>query len=212
MFNGTVVDTQPFLSTTTPADEFKGAKPWPLATPTVEVQAAPAPPYRWGDGVVIDKPSAIVTLTYPSGCAPPPGLGRFTGGGKVDVLKSGHTVSVTYGFEVDCDLHQPSNNLEVNWEGNQFHMEDFTAAMCSLRGHPNPPVAPVNTIIGEGTGRYDGAEGYTIIFELVDNGEPGTNDESAFLIYKTSNPSDVVLNVPLSFIISGNIQAHVDQK
>lgn len=154
--------------------------------------------------------SDTVTLTIPTNCAP--GTGRFTGGGKqVAVnLVNGDPVVVTKGFEVDCDLHQPSNNLEVNWEGNQFHMTDFLAAVCTYTGPPNPPKAPVNTIVGMGTGRYDGADGYTIVFELIDIGEPGRNDESSFMIYQTSNPSNVVLSIPLTFITSGNIQAHLD--
>lgn len=121
-------------------------------------------------------------------------------------------VAVTKGSEVDCDLHRPSNNLEINWNGNQFHMEAFTSAACSLNGIPNPPPAPVNTINGTGTGRYDGVDGYTVMFTLVDNGEPGTSDEAGFLVFETANPANVVLNVPLQLITGGNIQAHVDQK
>jgi hypothetical protein len=47
---------------------------------------------------------------------------------------------------------------------------------------------------------------------LIDNGEPGTQDEISFKIYQTSNPTNVVLQIPLSFITGGNVQAHVDQK
>jgi len=47
---------------------------------------------------------------------------------------------------------------------------------------------------------------------LIDNGEPGKNDEAGFVVFETANPSNVVLNVPLAFITGGNIQAHVDQK
>jgi hypothetical protein len=64
-----------------------------------------------------------------------------------------------------------------------------------------------------GTGRFDGVDGYTVIFELVDNGEPGVGvDEASFLVYQTANPANVVLPYTgLDFITGGNIQAHVDQ-
>lgn len=206
LFNGVQVAAGPLIATSTPADQLSGMLPAPAATDTVDVQAVPAFPYIWGDGETFSTPSNIVTLTIPTNCAP--GTGRFTGGGKEVVVG---VVTVTYGFEVDCDLHQPSNNLEINWNGNQFHMTDFTAAVCTLQGNPKPPKAPVNTIVGTGTGRYDGTDGYTVVFELQDNGEPGNNDEASFIVYQTGNPSNVVLNVPLQVVTSGNIQAHVDQ-
>lgn len=205
MFNGVTVDMEAFLDTTTPSNQFSGTKPAPAATNTVDVEAVAA--VAWADGYPSGQTSTV-TVTIPTNCAP--GTGRFTGGGKQIVTVSGLTI--TYGFEVDCDLHQPSNNLGINWNGNQFHMTDFTSAVCTLQGNPKPPKAPVNTIMGVGTGRYDGTDGYTVLFELVDNGEPGTSDESSFVVYQTSNPSNVVLNLPLQFITSGNIQAHVDQK
>ena len=213
-FNGVTVDTRPFISSTTPPDQFSGMLPWPAATPTVDVSANTTS--LWGDGFnpINDGPTNVVTLNFPAGCAPPPGIGRFTGGGKqVTInLADGSPVEVTKGFEVDCDLHTPSNNLEINWEGNQFHMTAFTAAVCTKPGIPNPPTAPVNRIDGTGTGRFDGVDGYTVMFTLIDNGEPGKNDETGFLIFQTSNPSNVVLNVALNFITTGNIQAHVDQQ
>ena len=204
LFDGAKVDEQPFLSSTSPANQFSGTQPAPAATNKVNVQAVAAA--AWGDGWPAGDTSNLVTVNIPTNCAP--GTGRFTGGGKQVAVG---VVTVTKGFEVDCDLHQPSNNLEINWQGNQFHMEAFLSAVCSLQGNPSPPPAPVNTIVGMGTGRYDGVEGYTVVFELVDNGEPGTNDEASFMVYETANPSNVVLNVPLAFITSGNVQAHVDQ-
>ena len=206
LFNGVGVDAQPFLPNTNPPDTFSGVKPAPQATTSVDVQAVAAG--FWGDNNPGSQTSNIVTVTIPTNCVVL-GTGRFTGGGKQITVSN---VAVTKGFEVDCDLHQPSNNLEINWQGNQFHMTSFLAAACSLQGNPTPPPAPVNTIVGMGTGRYDGVDGYTVEFVLVDNGEPGKNDEAAFKVYETANPSHVVLNVPIQFITGGNIQAHVDQK
>lgn len=210
-FNGAVVDTEPLAL---PLDTFSKTLPAPMATNTVDVQAVPASPFVWGDGLTFSTPSNVVTLTIPTDCAP--GIGRFTGGGK-DVVAN--DLTITKGFEVDCDLHQPSNNLEINQDGIQFHMETFTSAVCTLVGNPDPPPAPVNKIVGTGLGRWDGMDGYTVVFTLIDNGEPGENDETAFTVCltdpanpnKCAIPANVVLNLPLQFITAGNIQAHVDQ-
>ena len=138
------------------------------------------------------------------------GIGRFTGGGHQIRVEG---VRVTRGFTIHCDLLL-SNNLEINWGGNQFHMtEHVTTVECidDPAIDPIPPPAPVDTITGIGTGRYNGEYGYTIEFKLVDDGEPGTSDQAAFLIYETANPANVILNIPLTYITGGNIQAHYDQ-
>jgi hypothetical protein len=144
---------------------------------------------------------------------PPPGTGRFTGGGK---QVGGNGLTVTKGLELDCDLN-PSNNLEINWQDNagahQFHMLDFKSANCFLNPafSPTPPNAPINTMIGKGTGRFDGTDGYTVEFTLEDHGEPGGNDRAGFKVYLTANPSVVILSFPIQVMTDGNLQAHVDQ-
>jgi hypothetical protein len=138
------------------------------------------------------------------------GTGRFTGGGnqlRVDGVR------VTRGLTIHCDLLL-SNNLEVNWNGNSFHMtEHLLTVACT--DDPNitqaPPAAPLDTLVGVGEGRYNGVDGYTIEFTLVDYGEPGTEDEAALLIYETANPGNVVLDVPQQRLDHGNLQAHFDQ-
>lgn len=210
LFDGVAVDSGAFLPNTNPPDQFTGSHLAPAGTNSVDVQAIAVG--VWGDGYGPGDVSPIVTVSIPTDCAP--GTGRFTGGGK-QVTVGG--VVVTKGFEVDCDLHQPSNNLEINWSNpgesgsHHFHMETFDAAVCTLVKKPNPPTAPVNTIVAMGTGKFDNSDGYTVQFELVDNGEPGTSDAAMFKVYQTSNPSNVVLNCPLEVITGGNIQAHVDQ-
>lgn len=154
-------------------------------------------------------------------------LGRFTGGGKeIDVGGAPLGISITEGLELDCDLN-PSFNLEINWSGNHFHLEDFTFAACSFVRNPTPPHAPINTMEGEGTGRWDGMGGYTIVFTLVDNGEPGVNDMACFQIYAPGDAPDLsgnptcqtlhgtspgdILDLPLTNLTFGNLQAHPDQ-
>lgn len=206
LFNGVKVDSGAFTLT---MGSFSGHSPAPSATTTVIVEGVAVD--SWGDGYPGDETSSV-TVTIPTNCSP--GTGRFTGGGKQVVVG---VVTITKGFEVDCDLHQPSNNLEINWQdvsggSHHFHMETFVSAVCTLNGNPAPPKAPVNTIVASGTGRVDGVEGFTVQFTLIDNGEPGTHDEAGFLIFETADPSDVVLAVPVMTITSGNIQAHVDQQ
>ena len=161
-------------------------------------------------------------IEMPNDCEEP-GTGRFTGGGHqiTAISEGGDAVKVTRGFTLHCDLLL-SNNLEINWPGgNKFHMEEHYLTVACIDDpdfNPVPPPAPVDTIIGVATGRFNGEEGYTIEFTLVDDGEPGTTDEAAFLIYKGSydpyndpNPADVVLEVDQKRITGGNIQAHYDQ-
>ncbi len=140
-----------------------------------------------------------------------PGVGRFTGGGHaIDA----NNVKITRGFTLHCDLIL-SNNLEINWPGtgrqNQFHMLVHTSAICTDDPtiDQRPPNAPVDTIVGVGTGRYNGLPGYTVNFTLVDAGEPGTADQIALVI--TAPGGGVVLNLPIQNITGGNIQAHYDQ-
>jgi hypothetical protein len=140
------------------------------------------------------------------------GTGRFTGGGKqVDV----GVAKVTRGLTIHCD-RLLSNNLEINWGvANHFHMtEHTTTIVCSddPRIEQRPPNAPLDTLEGTGTGRFNGKAGYSIRFTLVDAGEPGRNDQMWFEIWETLNPANRVLTItPGSFLTTGNLQAHYDQ-
>ncbi len=138
------------------------------------------------------------------------GTGRFTGGGHL-ITEEGFRVSL--GLTIHCDLLL-SNNLEVNWPDNKFHMTEHELTVDCLDSPDimqHPPSAPLDTLIGVGTGRYNGQDGFTIEFTLIDDGEPGRKDMASLLIYETANPSNVVLNVPLQEMDGGNLQAHYDQ-
>jgi hypothetical protein len=164
----------------------------------------------WVDGATGGQ-SASVSVSIPTDCSvETPGIGRFTGGGHQIEVGIG---KVTRGLTIHCDLLL-SNNLEINWGGNHFHMlEHLETIQCSDDPaiEQRPPVAPIDTLIGQGVGRYNGAEGYTIQFKLVDGGEPGRNDRMSIRIYETADPSNVVLFVPESYLTGGNLQAHYDQ-
>ncbi len=138
------------------------------------------------------------------------GTGRFTGGGTQTVVGG---ASVSRGLTIHCD-RLLSNNLQVNWGRNSFHMTDhLTTVACTDDPNidQNPPKAPLDTLVGTGIGRYNNADGYTIAFTLVDGGEPGRRDQAALRIYPTGNPGGAVLHVPLQALTTGNLQAHYDQ-
>ena len=204
--DGVVVASGAFVA---PNYSFSGSVPVPagkVAGDIVEVSAIAVA--NWGNG----SPGGLSNwfdVVVPADCTQA-GTGRFTGGG--NQVRVGEA-RVTRGLTIHCDLLL-SNNLEVNWGGNKFHMtEHLTTVECS--DSPDivqfPPAAPLDTLIGVGTGRYNGADGYTIEFTLVDYGEPGSSDKMRILIYKTGNPADVKLNVPLQVLSGGNLQAHYDQ-
>jgi hypothetical protein len=138
------------------------------------------------------------------------GRGRFTGGGQIRV----GNVRVSRGLTIHCDL-ELSNNLQVNWgRGNKFHMtRHLTTVACTDDPLIDefPPDAPIDTLVGIGTGRFNGRPGYTIEFTLKDAGEPGRHDQMAIRIYETANTANVVLDRPLQFLRGGNLQAHDDQ-
>jgi len=132
--------------------------------------------------------------------------GRMTGGGD---FKAADGTIVHHGFELRCDVHDRRQNLEVNWgKGEHFHLEDVTAVQCYdnpaiNHGHPK---APFDTMVMSGIGKYDGKNGATIQALFSDAGEPGTHDGVSMVI-KDEN-GNIVLNVPLTTLISGNQQAH----
>lgn len=207
LINGVFVTTGAFMASDY---SFSGSEPKPSGSgPGDSVTVTAVAVGVWGN---LGEPggSASTAVVLPSEDCAGAGLGRFTGGGhqlRVDGVR------VTRGLTVHCDLLL-SNNLEVNWSGNQFHMtEHLTTVECS--DDPDitqaPPDAPLDTLRGVGAGRYNGADGYTIEFTLVDAGEPGREDMAALLIYETADPSNVVLNVPLQLLDGGNLQAHEDQ-
>ncbi len=209
--DGGVVASGAFVA---PDYSFSGSIPLPDGSQVGDVLTLSATAVADWDSGWAGGSSVSVTVTVPElDCDPPPDIeanGRFTGGGhqiRVDGVR------VTRGLTIHCDLLL-SNNLEINWGGNQFHMlEHLTTVACT--DDPDivqaPPPAPLDTLIGTGEGRYNGDEGYSIEFTLVDYGEPGRDDQMAIHVYETANPSNVVLDVPLQTLSGGNLQAHYDQ-
>ncbi|NNE12532.1 MAG: hypothetical protein HKN41_09865 [Ilumatobacter sp.] len=208
--DGVVYDSGAYVA---PDYSFSGSFPLPAGSSvgdTIVVRSTSVADWDSGHpGGAWEETSVVVPELD---CDPPDieANGRFTGGGhqiRVDGVR------VTRGLTIHCDLLL-SNNLEINWNGNQFHMlEHLTTVACT--DDPDitqaPPPAPLDTLIGTGEGRYNGDEGYSIEFTLVDQGEPGRNDQMAILVYETANPGNVILDIPLQTLSGGNLQAHYDQ-
>jgi hypothetical protein len=114
--------------------------------------------------------------------------GRMTGGGRIDTAAG---VTITHGFELYCitqdggqTLDLGPNNLQVNWDGNSWHLEELLKGACHSEGDPTPPNADFNAYYGEGFGRLNGDSGAFACWRLVDNGEPGTgNDVFRFRVW-----------------------------
>jgi len=98
---------------------------------------------------------------------------RMTGGGSI--FQDGTGIRFTHGFELHCDVNDLPNNLEINWEGNQFHLTELLTAQCS--DDPSidegQPQAGFDTFVGTGIGRLNGVDGASISFKLTDAGESG---------------------------------------
>ena len=164
-----------------------------LATGAVLGSFNTGTPYFTVKAVAVKKPPTTVTAG-----------GRMTGGGSIFTANG---MRVTHGFELHCDVNQHPNTLEVNWQGNQFHLESLTFAECSDDPtiKPPPPAAPFDTYHGVGSGRYNGDEGATIEFTLTDAGEPGSKDRATMIIKDAAG--NVVLEVT-NVLTYGNQQAH----
>lgn len=160
--------------------------------------------------------SCAESTTGPSALSPQywegeeePGIGRMTGGGGQVTIGD---VYVTRGFTLHCDITL-SNNLEINWPGNKWHLDKpLTSADCvdDPAFEPAPPPAPFDTFIGEGVGRLNGVDGYTVRIRFIDAGEPGGKNDMAGIQITDPNGNPVLL-VPLGFMNNGNLQAHYDQ-
>ena len=156
--------------------------------------------------------AAISALTF-AVAAQPGGNGKndcwMTGGGSVFDTNGSiieYTGRTTHGFVVHCDPRN-SDNLQINWEGNRFHLTDLNNAICDDDPAltPESPDAEFDTFIGMGTGRLNNERGATVWFKFTDDGQPGVGDFAHIIV---SDPSgDVVLDVE-GYLTFGNHQAH----
>lgn len=146
-------------------------------------------------------------------CTGEPGVGRMTGGGGQITIDD---VRITRGFTIHCDITL-SNNLEINWPDNKWHInKPLLRATCldDPAIDPAPPRAPFDTFVGEGEGRLNGEDGSIVRFTFIDSGEPGgKNDRATIMIWAPGDDPDTdtpVLNHS-GVLDHGNLQAHYDQ-
>ncbi len=130
---------------------------------------------------------------------------------------STETFRLSHGFELHCNVNHTPNNLQINWQGNSFHLENLESAICIDDGTPNePPKSPkpgptLDTYTGEGSGRLNGVDGARAEWIFTDNGEPGKNDEILKLIIKNEN-GDIVLEINESVNLKGGNHQFVPHK
>jgi hypothetical protein len=139
---------------------------------------------------------------------PPPAEGRMTGGGNPRIE------GVNLGLTLHCDITL-SNNLEINWDGGNWHLDKpIQSAVClDTPVDPTPPASPFDTFIGTAIGRLDRVDGSYAEFTFVDAGEPGRNDTVAIKVWAPGADPSVdtpVLDVA-GKLTRGNLQAHYDQ-
>jgi hypothetical protein len=165
---------------------------------------------RGATGISSHRWENVCDPTTDAACA----SGRMTGGGS-SISVGG--AKVTKGLELHCDITL-SNNLEVNWKdasgSHNFHItKPITFAECADDPdvHPEPPVAPFDTFVGSTLGSLDGVDGARCDFIFVDAGEGGNGkgDKAELLIW--DKDGNWALEVRLSLITGGNLQAHYDQ-
>jgi hypothetical protein len=145
-----------------------------------------------------------VFRTNPSPLVCTPATGNLKGNFGIDIAVAAPDPSGTGNYALDCNPTQPGT-LDINWGVHSFQLQSLGSVTCLLVGNPASSAAPVNEMIGSGTGQLDGVTGYTVSFTLADHGTPG--NVMAFLIYQTANPSNIVLNVQMQSLIQGNLQA-----
>ena len=124
------------------------------------------------------------------------------------------------------------NNLEVNWLGHSFHLEQLANALCfddgsknepppKSNGNPNSRKPTLDVYYGEGWGRFNGECGAHAEWVMDDNGEPGKIDQIVALVITENGgggpgTGDVVLNINPQLLgiqdtsISGNWTGSVD--
>jgi hypothetical protein len=127
--------------------------------------------------------------------------GFMTGGGKIYPTNAEPpTDQVTHGFELHCDPSSGPNTLEVNWDGNKFHLDSLVLAECVDDGTVNEPPSNGNgnkptldVYHGIGTGRFNGVCGATAEWIFDDNGEPGKWDQIVSLVI--TDGSGVLLSI-----------------
>ena len=151
--------------------------------------------------------AAAVAITMTASAGKPPDC-WMTGGGSIFDTETSvdYTGQTTHGMVLHCDTRNP-NKLEINWEGNIFHLTDLTGAQCPDTAgiEPNPPDGrfrhlPLAWELASSTVH----RARKSCSRFTDAGEPGTADTGHITIwFEGFQVFDI--SGPLTF---GNHQAH----
>ena len=104
-----------------------------------------------------------------------PGDLHMTGGGQMPHL-GGDLAS--HGFTIHCDDGKDNSNLQMNWDGDSFSMDQIDFVQCwddptISGGQPDPGF---DTIEVAGIGSLNGVGGVPFYLIFTDDGEPGDTD------------------------------------
>jgi hypothetical protein len=127
------------------------------------------------------------------------------------------TVRLNFGFILHCDVSKSPNNLQIDWRPlpggpiHIFHLTNMETGFClETDADQGMPLAPFDTHIGYGTGRFKvGSSPWqtaSVRWRFVDAGEPGKDTDELFIVIVSSAATYVISGR----ISGGNIQAHED--
>jgi hypothetical protein len=151
-----------------------------------------------------NDPSVVLAAVTAACVAAVDSTARMTGGGR---FADENGARISHGFELHCNKDSLPNNLQVNWAGNRFHLEELEAARCTDNENydEGKPIAGIDTFQGSGKGRLNGVSGATVKFTFTDQGEPGKNADTVTIVINDGS-SDVLSAT--GAINQGNHQAH----
>ncbi|HUR18318.1 MAG TPA: choice-of-anchor P family protein [Acidimicrobiales bacterium] len=160
-----------------------------------------------GDVIVAESIADFGGTPCPGTIVKPPKRihGWMTGGGKV----AGS--NVTHGARLECEELDGPNNLQVNWQGNGFHLLSVAGSGCAETAlNQEKPDANFDTLTGNGEGRCQDGSVTTAKWTLTDGGEPGTADSFEITIPNPdlgNQSSSCAVHVS-GLLDRGNHQAH----
>lgn len=120
-------------------------------------------------------------------------------GGGSEVSSTG--IQANFGMDLHCDTSIQPNYLQVIWgngTSNTFYLTNMTSASCAG--------SPFNTQSGSGTGTLNGQAGASAQWTMVDNGQPGTNNDSARIVI-TDRSGQTILSLS-GKLLSGSLIAN----
>ncbi|HEX9801082.1 MAG TPA: hypothetical protein VGC00_13030 [Thermoanaerobaculia bacterium] len=122
-------------------------------------------------------------------------------------------VIVTHGFDLRCEGRP--NNLQLNWNGNRFHLQGLEDRECDEDEEEGEFEIEI-----DGTGRYNGESGAVICASFADAGEPGAGEDEVEIVLLESGgecdhggdevefEGDVILECAEELLTSGDHRAH----